>query len=119
MSVQDIVKLATNAPNSIIMSKPIYDGALHPIDGWMAKAGLQKPLGHVINFAGTTPSWIIMIGISFLSRQFMSRRAAGGRGIPEGGAAPGGAAGPNVRAPAAAAKPATPGSAGKGGKKRR
>lgn len=114
---QDIVRLASNAPNSRIMEVPIYDGALHPIDGWMAKYGLQEYLGYVISFMGSTPSWVIMIAISFFSRQIMSRRMVN-RNAPDiyGSQRPAGAAQP---AAPAAARPATPGSAGKAGKKRR
>lgn len=87
---------------------------LHPLDGVLAQFGVQEYLGWVIYGMGTTPSWIIMIGISFLSRQFMSSRTTPKRPDIFAGQRPAGGA-----APAPAAKPATPGSAGKGGKKRR
>lgn len=113
---QDIVRLASNAPNSRIMSVPVYEGQLHPFDSFIAKAGLQTYLGYAIHFMGSTPSWVIMITISFLSRQFIGNRSR--RSSPDVyGQQQAGAAQP--AAPPAAAKPATPASAGKGGKKRR
>lgn len=115
VTAQDIVRLASQAPNSRIMEVPLYDGGLHPVDGWVAKLGVQQYLGQIISFMGTTPSWLIMIGISFFSRQFMSRRV-GNRSAPDiyGAQRPAGAAQPGPAA--AAARPPTP---GKGGKKRR
>lgn len=98
------------------MDVPEYTGVLHPLDGPLARFGVQEYLGYFIWAMGSTPSWVIMIAISFFSRQIMGRRLTGGAGrnAPDiyannrpAGAAP------------AAAKPATPGSAGKGGKKRR
>ena len=73
-----------------------YTGFLHPVDGWVAQWGLTQPLGYVLWFFATTPSWVFMIGISFLSRQIMSRRMtrtldtreqAQGAGAAAGGAA--------------------------------
>lgn len=114
----DIVKLASQAPNSHIMEKPLYEGAFHPVDGNLAKFNVMNPVGYVINFMGTTPSWIIMIAISFFSRQFMSRRI--NARTPSMYDAPRGAAQPQAApAPAAAPPRAAPGSAGKGSKKRR
>jgi len=104
------------------MEVPEYTGLLHPIDGQLAKLGLQEYLGYFIWAMACTPSWAIMIFISFVSRQIMGKRMAGNaaKSAPNtygsnkpAGAAPAGGAAP------AAAKPATPGSAGKGGKKRR
>ncbi|KAJ5584304.1 uncharacterized protein N7459_004104 [Penicillium hispanicum] len=53
---------------------PAYEGALHPIDGWVAKYNLIIPLGYAIYAIGAVPSWMFMIGISFFSRTFMGRR---------------------------------------------
>ena len=121
-TADDIVRLASRAPGSYITDVPEYTGWLHPIDGPLARFSVQEYLGWVIYAMGSTPSWVIMIVISFASRQIMGRRMAGNAGRPApdiygsnrpAGAAPAGGAAP------AAAKPATPGSAGKGGKKRR
>lgn len=113
-TVQDIVTVARNAPKSRLAEIPEYNGVLHPIDGVLANLGIQEYLGWLIYGMGTTPSWMIMIGISFFSRQFMSRRMANQRPDVFSGTPRPAAGG----APAPAAKPATPGSA-KGGKKRR
>lgn len=121
-TTDDIVRLSSHAPGSYITEVPEYTGLLHPVDGTLAKLGVQEYLGYFIWAIGSTPSWALMIFISFVSRQLMGRRMAGnvGRNAPDiygsnrpAGAAPAGGAAP------AAAKPATPGSAGKGGKKRR
>ncbi|KAF3393567.1 hypothetical protein DPV78_009994 [Talaromyces pinophilus] len=53
-----------------------YEGWLHPFDGFLAESGLNVPLGHVIYYFSVIPSWLTMIGISFLSRNVMGRRAA-------------------------------------------
>ncbi|OJJ70918.1 hypothetical protein ASPBRDRAFT_43790 [Aspergillus brasiliensis CBS 101740] len=53
---------------------PAYEGALHPTDGWLAQNNLLLPLGYVIYGFSAIPSWLFMIGISFFSRTFMSRR---------------------------------------------
>lgn len=50
---------------------PAYEGAMHPIDGWLAKYGLIVPVGYAIFGIGAVPSWAFMIGISFFSRTFM------------------------------------------------
>lgn len=117
VAATDIVKLASQAPGSEIMDEPVYEGAFHPVDGWVAKLGIMNPLGYVINFMGTTPSWIIMIALSFFSRQFMSRRI--NQRTPYIGDVNRQAQAAPAAAPAAAAPRAAPGSAGKGGKKRR
>jgi hypothetical protein len=66
---------------------------MHPIDGELAKFGLLTPLGYVLWLFGTIPSWAFMIGISFFSRSFMSKRMQTGAPVA-------GAAGPAVPAPA-------------------
>lgn len=48
-----------------------YEGAFHPFDGWLAKAGLAVPLGYVFWAFAVIPSWLFMIGISFASRSIM------------------------------------------------
>ncbi|EED24467.1 conserved hypothetical protein [Talaromyces stipitatus ATCC 10500] len=53
-----------------------YEGWLHPYDSFLAETGLNVPLGHVIYYFSVIPSWLTMIGISFLSRNVMGRRAA-------------------------------------------
>lgn len=50
---------------------PPYEGAFHPTDGWMAKYQLSIPVGWVIYGLSAIPSWMFMIGISFLSRTVM------------------------------------------------
>ncbi|MCJ1230355.1 hypothetical protein MMC12_007028 [Toensbergia leucococca] len=53
---------------------PVYEGAMHPFDGWFAKAGLNVPLGYVLFGFSIIPSWAFMIIISMFSRTIMSRR---------------------------------------------
>ncbi|KKA19459.1 hypothetical protein T310_6557 [Rasamsonia emersonii CBS 393.64] len=53
-----------------------YEGALHPLDGWLAKYGLNVPLGYVMYGFSLIPSWLFMIAISFFSRTIMGRRLA-------------------------------------------
>jgi hypothetical protein len=53
-----------------------YDGFLHPFDGPLAKLGLAIPMGYFIWGFSKIPSWAFMIGVSMLSRQFMSRNMA-------------------------------------------
>lgn len=117
VTAADMVKLATSAPDSTILEHQPYTGALHPVDSWLAKYGLQYYVGFLIWGMGTTPSWAIMILISFVSRQFMSRRMTGRPGL-DGYGAPAAGQQPAAAAPAPAAR-AAPGSAGKGGKKKR
>lgn len=120
---EDMVYLASAAPGTKIYQFPVYEGWLHPVDGWMARFGVQQYFGYLIWGSGTTPSWLIMIIISFVSRQFMSRKMANkpglygqpgrapGQGVPQAGAA--------AAPPPAAAGRGTPGGSGKGGKKKR
>lgn len=74
-------------------NKPVYEGALHPFNGWVAQYGLLTPLGYTLYVFANVPSWAFMIGISMFSRYYMSRRAGGGaednparRSAPLGGA---------------------------------
>lgn len=48
-----------------------YEGWFHPFDGPLAKYGVAIPLGYVFWFFAVVPSWMFMIGISFLSRTIM------------------------------------------------
>jgi len=77
ISPQDFVKVHSE---KTILNLPVYHGVMNPIDGQLAQYGLLKPLGYAIWAFGSTPSWLIMIGISFLSRQVMARRM--GTGLP-------------------------------------
>ncbi|KIV87126.1 hypothetical protein PV11_02694 [Exophiala sideris] len=88
---------------STYLGEDEYTGLLHPFDGLLAKFGLQQPFGYVMWGLGIMPSWVMMIGISFISRQIMSRRMQGGRN----GEPPVGPAAPQAQArPAPAAAPA-------------
>jgi len=84
-TADDIVRLSSHAPGSYIAEVPEYTGILHPVDGPLAKFGVQEYLGWVIWAMGSTPSWAIMIVISFASRQIMGRRMSGnaGRNAPD------------------------------------
>ncbi|KAH9825777.1 hypothetical protein Tdes44962_MAKER03988 [Teratosphaeria destructans] len=61
-------------------TKP-YEGFFHPFDGVLAQNKLALPVGWGIFYFSKVPSWAFMVGISFLSRTFMSRRMG-----PQGGA---------------------------------
>lgn len=50
---------------------PVYEGVWHPFDGPLAKIGINIPIGYAIWGFSLIPSWMFMIGISFLSRTFM------------------------------------------------
>jgi hypothetical protein len=52
-------------------SKDLYEGYFHPFDGAVAKAGLAIPLAYVTWAFALVPSWVVMIGISFISRNMM------------------------------------------------
>ena len=51
--------------------KTPYEGYFHPFDGQLAKLGLAVPLGYVFWVFSVVPSWLFMIGISFISRNIM------------------------------------------------
>jgi len=73
-----------------------YEGYFHPFDGQLAQYGLAVPLGYVFWVLAVIPSWMFMIGISFLSRNIMSKRTLGPQPGQAGGpaAAAGGAPAP-------------------------
>ncbi|KAK6396030.1 hypothetical protein LTR65_010140 [Meristemomyces frigidus] len=48
-----------------------YEGFWHPFDGPLVKFGLNVPAGYAIWGFSKVPSWMFMIGVSFLSRSFM------------------------------------------------
>jgi hypothetical protein len=51
--------------------KKLHDGYFHPFDGPVAKYGLAVPAGYFFWIFSIIPSWLFMIGISFLSRTIM------------------------------------------------
>ncbi|KAI9696880.1 MAG: hypothetical protein M1820_007955 [Bogoriella megaspora] len=86
VAASDIWEIPSSGKGTYEETKP-YEGLWHPIDGQLAKLGLSIPIGTVIKYVAMVPSWAFMIGISFFSRTFMSRRM-GGQGQARGGAAP-------------------------------
>jgi len=62
-----------------------HDGYFHPFNGPLAKNGLAVPLGYFFYIFNAIPSWVMMLGVSFLSRSMMNRRMGVGA---QGGAAP-------------------------------
>jgi len=66
--------------------RPIYEGYFHPFDGQLAQYGLAVPLGYLFWVFGIIPSWLFMIGISFISRSVMSGRTLGPQAGQAGGA---------------------------------
>lgn len=48
-----------------------YEGYFHPFNGPIAEYGLSTPLGYALWVFGLVPSWMFMIGVSFLSRTMM------------------------------------------------
>ncbi|KAK2796559.1 hypothetical protein FQN50_009504 [Emmonsiellopsis sp. PD_5] len=50
------------------------ESAFHPMDGFLAQYGLNVALGYFVYYMAMVPSWLMMVGISFLSRTIMSRR---------------------------------------------
>jgi len=57
-------------------ASPEFDSYFHPFDGIVAQYGLSVPLGYFLWVFALIPSWTFMIGVSFISRTVMSRRAA-------------------------------------------
>ncbi|KAH0340079.1 hypothetical protein KCU81_g6937, partial [Aureobasidium melanogenum] len=79
VSAQDIVEIATE--KTFLKEKTPYEGFFHPFNGLLAQTGLAIPFGWVVYGFSVMPSWALMIGISFFSRTFMSKRMG-----PQGGA---------------------------------
>lgn len=48
-----------------------YEGWLHPYDSFLGQTGLNVPLGYVIYYFSVVPSWLMMLGVSFFSRNIM------------------------------------------------
>ncbi|GAB7349107.1 hypothetical protein MBLNU459_g8056t2 [Dothideomycetes sp. NU459] len=48
-----------------------YEGWFHPFDGQLAKLGAAIPLGYAVYYISLVPSWMLMVGISFFTRNFM------------------------------------------------
>lgn len=113
----DILSIPS-ASKSRYLDFPEYEGAVHPFDGWLAKFNLLMPFGYVMWGFGSTPSWMMMLGISFVSRQIMSRRMGNRSGAPAPGAAAAAAA---PVAPPQAQTPSRPagGTPRSGGSKKR
>jgi len=63
-----------------------YEGFWHPVDGPLAKTGLNVYLGYAMWAFTLVPSWAFMIVVSFASRTFMGRRMP--QGQPAAGRAP-------------------------------
>jgi len=114
VTTADIVSIPS-ASKSRYLDFPEYEGAVHPFDGWMAQFNILIPFGYVMWGFGSTPSWMIMIAISFVSRQIMSRRMARTSGIPT----PGEAAPPPPQQAQTPSRPASGAPKSGGSKKRR
>ena len=67
-TVQDMLDLHTKKEYE---KKPLVTGALHPIDGWAAKLGLNILMGYILFGMNKVPSWTIMLLISFVTRTLM------------------------------------------------
>lgn len=48
-----------------------YEGWFHPFDGNLAKFGVALPFGYAVYYFSLIPSWMMMVGISFFTRNFM------------------------------------------------
>jgi len=112
-TTSDIISIP-NASKSRYTEFDEYTGLLHPLDGWVAKLGLLQPFGYLMWGFGSTPSWVMMIGISFVSRQIMGRRMGGNRSA---GPTPGQPQPQQAQTPARPAPAAAPRSGG--GRKRK
>ncbi len=67
-TARDLVKVHTTKTYE---KTPVYEGVFHPFDGLLARFGIAKPVGYVLYGFGLMPSWAVMIGISFISRNLM------------------------------------------------
>jgi len=85
-TTQDIAEIHTQKK---YLERPLYEGAFHPWDGYLAKAQLNVPAAYILYGFSLIPSWTFMLIISFASRTIMSRRnrnMAARRPRPQGGA---------------------------------
>jgi len=89
ITTQDIVQIHTKKTYENVAP---YEGIFHPFDGWVAQLGLNIPIGYVLWVFGIVPSWAMMVGISFFSRSFLSRRVGNAGAQPRGAAPAAGAA---------------------------
>lgn len=110
--VSDITSIPSTSTSRYLDYTP-YEGLLHPIDGTLQKFGLAVPFGYALWFLGAVPSWMMMLVISFASRQIMSKRMGESPGL--GGPAPAQGQAQAQAQPAAAAGKASPA----GGKKQK
>ncbi|KAK4175652.1 hypothetical protein QBC36DRAFT_301816 [Triangularia setosa] len=94
---QDIVDAYT-APREE-WRKVDSDSYFHPIDGFFAKNGLAVPLGWFFWGLNAVPSWVMMLGVSFISRSMMNKRVDGMANRPRPAAGAPGAAAPRGAAP--------------------
>ncbi|KAK8220457.1 hypothetical protein IWZ00DRAFT_485313 [Phyllosticta capitalensis] len=53
-----------------------YEGIFHPFNGLLVQFGVEVPVAYVFWAFSKMPSWLPMVAISMISRNFMSRRAA-------------------------------------------
>jgi hypothetical protein len=83
----DIVALPAAGGKSKYLEYDQYQGFLHPFDGILAQMGLLQPFGYFMWALGSMPGWVMMLGISFVSRRIMNRRMQNTSGIPTPGAA--------------------------------
>ena len=67
-TAQELVQIHTQKTYE---KRPVYEGAFHPFDGYLAKFFLNKPAGYAIFAFSQIPSWAFMIGISMFSRNIM------------------------------------------------
>lgn len=69
-TAQDYVDIY-NAERSEKFELYNHDGWFHPFDGPLAKYNLAVPIGYFFWVFNVIPSWVMMIGVSFLSRRMM------------------------------------------------
>jgi hypothetical protein len=68
VTASDIYELSTK--QKYLETAP-YEGYFHPFDGLLATTGANVPIAWAMWGMAKMPSWLPMILISFLSRQFM------------------------------------------------
>lgn len=54
-----------------------YDGWMHPFDGWLSRSGLFVPYTYSLFVLSRIPSWVLMVGISLVSRALMTKKLDG------------------------------------------